>query len=200
MNEERMTADAPEQASAPPRQAQATSLIDRQSRFNGTYQALQNLRIEGAASGEIDCRGTLIVAESAVVNAKVNVRDIRIAGELQGEVDCAGRFELMPTARVNATVRARQVVVHEGAVYNGELTMVTEEMQRQAPERQASERRAEARPAAQDMPAEEAPRMERAELPADADDRQLEKLPDASEFGRRLSEVLESRPATRRRS
>jgi cytoskeletal protein CcmA (bactofilin family) len=196
MNEERMTADAPEQASAPPRQAQATSLIDRQSRFNGTYQALQNLRIEGAASGEIDCRGTLIVAESAVVNAKVNVRDIRIAGELQGEVDCAGRFELMPTARVNATVRARQVVVHEGAVYNGELTMVTEETQRQAPERRADARP----PVVQESSAEEAPRMERAELAAEADDRQLEKLPDASEFGRRLSEVLESRPATRRRS
>lgn len=198
MNEERMTATdtpAPEQASAAPRQAQATSLIDRQSRFNGTYQALQNLRIEGSASGEIDCRGTLIVAESAVVNAKVNVRDIRIAGEMQGEVDCAGRFELMPTARVNAMVRARQVVVHEGAVYNGELTMVTEETQRQAPER-----RTETRAVPVEEAREEAPRMEHADAPAQAEERQLEKLPDASEFGRRLSEVLESRPATRRRS
>ena len=196
MNEERMTSTdpaAPEQASPAPRQAQATSLIDRQSRFNGTYQALQNLRIEGAASGEIDCRGTLIVAESAVVNAKVNVRDIRIAGEMQGEVECAGRFELMPTARVNATVRARQVVVHEGAVYNGDLTMITEEMQRQREERRTETRVADTRLD------EEAPRMERADTQAQVEDRQLEKVPDASEFGRRLSEVLESRPTTRRR-
>jgi hypothetical protein len=96
----------------------------------------------------------------------------------------------MPTARVNATVRARQVVVHEGAVYNGELVMVTEEMQRQA-----QERRPEARPAAATSAAEgrteEAPRMDHAATQAQDDEAQLEKLPDASEFGRRLSEVLD---------
>lgn len=102
---------------------QPFSRLDRFSRFNGRYEAMQNLLIEGACEGEIDCRGTLVIAEGASASARIFARDIRVAGTLDGEVECSGRFELLPTARASGSVRARQIIVREGAEFDGELQM-----------------------------------------------------------------------------
>ncbi|MGH2884030.1 MAG: bactofilin family protein [Solirubrobacteraceae bacterium] len=110
-------------ARAPSRQ----SLIDRESHFNGAYTTSNDLRIEGRYEGEIDCEGTLVVAESADVNARVGAGNISVAGQLQGEIGCHGRFEILPTGRVGGRVVAGTIVVHEGARYDGELRMRGEE-------------------------------------------------------------------------
>ncbi len=87
----------------------------------------QNLRIEGIAEGEIQCEGTLTVAEGARVKAKVTASTITIAGELQGEVVCRGIFQILPTGEVEATVSARRLIVQEGGLYNGDFHMITDE-------------------------------------------------------------------------
>lgn len=103
------------------------SLIDRESHFNGAYTTSNDLRIEGRYEGEIDCEGTLVVAESADVNARIGAGNISVAGQLQGEIGCRGRFEILPTGRVGGRVTAGTIVVHEGARYEGELRMRGEE-------------------------------------------------------------------------
>ncbi len=99
------------------------SRVDRFSRFEGRYEAMQNLLVEGTCSGEIDCRGMLVVAQGARIDARVTARDIRVAGTIDGQLECSGRFELMPSGRASGSVTARQIVVHEGAQYDGELQM-----------------------------------------------------------------------------
>jgi cytoskeletal protein CcmA (bactofilin family) len=111
------------QAEQPP----SESRIDSDSHFNGLYETRQNLRIEGVAEGEIQCEGTLTVAEGARVKAKVTASTITIAGELQGEVVCRGIFQIMPTGEVEATVSARRLVVQEGGLFNGDFHMITDE-------------------------------------------------------------------------
>jgi cytoskeletal protein CcmA (bactofilin family) len=103
------------------------SFVDRDSHFNGAYTTPNDLRIDGRYEGEIECRGTLIVAESADVNARVSAGNISVAGQLQGEIGCRGRFEILPTGRVGGSVLAGSIVVHEGARYDGELRMRGEE-------------------------------------------------------------------------
>ena len=103
------------------------SRIDSDSHFNGLYETRQNLRIEGVAEGEIQCEGTLTVAEGARVKAKVTASTITIAGTLEGEVVCRGIFQIMPAGQVDATVSARRLIVQEGGLYNGEFRMITEE-------------------------------------------------------------------------
>lgn len=102
---------------------QPFSRVDRFSRFEGRYEAMQNLLIEGSCSGEIDCRGMLVIASGATVTARVTARDIRVAGVVDGDLECSGRFELLPSGRASGMVKARQIVVHEGAQYDGELQM-----------------------------------------------------------------------------
>lgn len=114
-------------ASQPAAAAPSESRIDRDSHFNGLYETKQNLRIEGIAEGEIQCEGTLTVAEGARVKAKVTASTITIAGDLEGEVVCRGVFQIMPSGQVDATVSARRLIVQEGGIYNGEFSMITDQ-------------------------------------------------------------------------
>lgn len=115
-------ATAADQVLTPP---DGESRIDRDSHFNGRYETKQNLRIEGLAEGEIQCQGTLTVAEGARVQAKVTARTITIAGELDGEVVCHGVFQILPTGQVQAKVSAHRLIVQEGGIYNGEFRMIS---------------------------------------------------------------------------
>lgn len=132
------------------------SRIDADSHFNGLYQTRQNLRIEGIAEGEIQCEGTLTVAEGARVHAKVTASTITIAGELQGEVVCRGIFQIMPSGEVEATVSARRLIVQEGGLYNGDFRMITEEVAASAALPEPRERRRSPRAAALELEEETA--------------------------------------------
>ncbi len=109
------------------------SRIDSHSHINGLYETRQDLRIEGVAEGDIQCEGTLTVAEGARVKAKVTASTITIAGTLEGEVVCRGVFQIMPSGQVDATVSARRLIVQEGGLYNGEFRMITDEAAPQKP-------------------------------------------------------------------
>ncbi len=118
---------APASSLAKPERTPSESRIDSDSHFNGLYETKQDLRIEGVAEGEIQCEGTLTVAEGARVKAKVTASMITIAGELEGEALCRGVFQIMPTGQVEATVSARRLIVQEGGFYNGQFSMITDE-------------------------------------------------------------------------
>ncbi len=100
-----------------------TSLIDRDSYFNGTYRSPHDLRVEGEFEGEIHCEGTVVVAEHARVSGTINAGSVLISGSVAGQVTCGERFEVLSTGQVTATVLAGTVVVREGAYYEGEMRM-----------------------------------------------------------------------------
>ena len=99
------------------------SVIDRYSSFDGTFTADRDLRIDGVVKGTIECRGTLLVAEGATVEATVDAENIAIAGELNGEIRCVGRLQLLPTGRLSGNVSTTSLVISEGAIYEGDLAM-----------------------------------------------------------------------------
>jgi cytoskeletal protein CcmA (bactofilin family) len=73
--------------------------------------------------GTLQCDGTLLVAEDATIDAAVDAAGIIVAGTLTGDIACRGRLEIRPTGVVRANVRTASLVIHEGAVYEGELRM-----------------------------------------------------------------------------
>lgn len=103
--------------------SEALSLIDRHSSLDGTYRSNRDLRIEGEVKGNIECRGTLHVAQGARVDAQVEAENIVVAGELSGEINCRGRLQLMPTGRLRGRVSTQTLVINEGAIYEGQLEM-----------------------------------------------------------------------------
>lgn len=99
------------------------SLLDAGAFFDGVFRTARDLRIEGDYHGEIYCEGTLTVAESARVSGAITAATLQVAGRLEGQVDCTGRFELLPSAHTSAQVLAGSIVIHAGAIYEGDLRM-----------------------------------------------------------------------------
>lgn len=101
------------------------SVIDAVSSFDGLFRVGNHLRIEGEAKGEIQCEGTLTVAEGATVEAKVTAVNVVVAGVLSGEITCRERLQILPSGRLSGTVTTSALIIQEGALYEGELHMRT---------------------------------------------------------------------------
>lgn len=158
---------------APPQQAESTSVIDQYSHFDGTYNSARDLRVEGQVKGTIVCKGTLHVAQGASVKASIEAEAISVAGELEGEINCRGRLELLQTGRVKGQISTQSLVIHEGAVYDGDLEMggTAGRARRTRPvERDRSESAdVSATPAVAEAPVVETPGAQESPAPAEPD-------------------------------
>ena len=101
------------------------SVIDAASAFDGLFRVGNHLRIEGEAKGEIQCEGTLTIAEGATVTARITAVNVVVAGTFNGEILCGERLQIQPSGRVSGTVTTGSLVIQEGALYEGELHMRT---------------------------------------------------------------------------
>ena len=99
------------------------SVIDQDCFFEGTFRTPGNMRIEGAYQGVIECQGTLLIAESGQVNARVVAGNLIVAGQFSGEVQCQSRFEVLASGRVSGSVATLSTVIHDGAFFEGEIRM-----------------------------------------------------------------------------
>src|SRR3989338_8047511 len=82
-----------------------------------------NLQINGRFEGTLQTRGHLIIGERAHVQANVEGEAIIVAGELHGDIKASERLELRSTARVFGELHTPALLVHEGAVIQGQGDM-----------------------------------------------------------------------------
>ena len=89
-------------------------------RFDGT------VRIDGNFTGEVESTGTLVVGQDAAVEGKVKVGQLILSGKIQGEVLAENKVVLHKTANLQGIIHTPTLVVEEGAVLEGQLTMLPE--------------------------------------------------------------------------
>jgi cytoskeletal protein CcmA (bactofilin family) len=106
--------------------AETFSVVDRHSLFTGAFRTARDLRVEGTVEGEVACEGKMVIAHGARVKATITAREIEVAGELDGEVTCSGRFRITPTGNATGKVTATNLVIEEGARFNGDFNMMRE--------------------------------------------------------------------------
>ena len=111
------------------------SVIDAFSTFDGKYETQHDLRIQGAISGEVVCRGVFTVEAEATVRARIQTRDGHIHGRMEGDIVCSGKLVLAATANVSGTLKAATLVVEEGATLSGtvEASSLTSKIEAAAP-------------------------------------------------------------------
>ena len=114
----------PEQGGSP------DAFLGRGSRVTGTLVFEGPVRIEGYIEGEIAAQDTLTIGESAVVNAQITGTSIIIHGRVTGKVTARSRLEIHGLAKVFGSISTPSLVIHEGAVFEGQCTMGGVEDQR----------------------------------------------------------------------
>jgi cytoskeletal protein CcmA (bactofilin family) len=124
----------PEPSVQPARAAALPSCIDASCKFSGTIQSLETIRIDGRVKGEVDCEQTVVVGESASIQAVIHAASIVIAGEVKGDMAATSKITLQKTARVNGDLRTPSIVIEEGAKLEGRIVISPDE-QPAAPKR-----------------------------------------------------------------
>jgi cytoskeletal protein CcmA (bactofilin family) len=101
---------------------QTESRVGKGTKISGKLNFGALARIEGEVEGEITGK-ELVVMESAVVNAKVRAHKLIVAGSITGEVIASEAVELMATARAQGSLHTPKLILHEGAIFEGDCKM-----------------------------------------------------------------------------
>ena len=92
--------------------------------FDGDLTCDEDITFEGRLSGSIHVReATLTVAQAAHVEASIRARRVVVQGTVQGAISAGQRIELAPSANVTGDLSATQVVIADGAQFNGRVDM-----------------------------------------------------------------------------
>lgn len=99
------------------------TLIGKDTSFQGTLSATGTIRIDGEFKGEIKAKGDVVIGESGRVEAAMEARNVLIAGYIKGNIQAQEKIDLTASAKLLGDVRVKNIVIEEGAVFEGKCHM-----------------------------------------------------------------------------
>jgi cytoskeletal protein CcmA (bactofilin family) len=91
--------------------------------FKGILTFEGTVRVDGQLEGEVYTKDTLIVGESATVNAEINVHTIVISGVVRGNINATGKIEVHRPGKLFGNVKTPSLFIEEGVIFEGNCTM-----------------------------------------------------------------------------
>ena len=82
---------------------------------------VQDYKIRGEFSGELDTRGTIYIAFNANVKAKIHAWSVIVDGLLEGEVCSEESIELTENAKFSGRLTAPKIKINPGASIKGKI-------------------------------------------------------------------------------
>ncbi len=99
------------------------AFLGKGTEFKGVITYYGTIRIDGHVEGEIITERTLIVGESAVLNAEISAGTVVSSGKIAGNVKASEKIQLLPTAIVDGSVKTPLLIIEEGVRFNGNCQM-----------------------------------------------------------------------------
>lgn len=110
-------------AEAAPRESSLQATLGKGSRIEGKLRFEGSVRIDGQVDGEIEAQDSVIVGETAVINAQIKAGMIIVKGKIIGDVIASRRVELQSPGRLVGNITTPSLVIHEGVVFEGHCSM-----------------------------------------------------------------------------
>lgn len=99
--------------------------IGRGTTLTGETSFQTMLRVDGHLSGRITSEeGTLLIGSTGIVDADIAVAIAIIDGRVNGDITATKKLILVHTAQVVGNIQAPRLVVEDGAVVEGNCTMI----------------------------------------------------------------------------
>jgi len=96
--------------------------------LQGDLKVDEALAVLGKFEGSINNpKQSIVVANSAEVSADITASSIKVQGKVRGNIFGVNRIELTSTADLVGKLQTREVKVEEGAVFRGEVNVISDE-------------------------------------------------------------------------
>jgi len=91
--------------------------------FEGTITVPHSIRVDGTFKGKLETAETLTVGPNGVVEADVMAKSALIGGKVIGNLTVQDRVELDANSRLKGDLKTRDLVINEGATFQGNCVM-----------------------------------------------------------------------------
>lgn len=108
----------------PEAKEEVKAFLGEGTEFNGLLSFEGTVRIDGKFEGEVVSKDTLILGESAVMNAEVSVGIIIVRGKIAGNIVASKKIEIRSDGEVIGNIKTPLLFVEEGAILDGKCEMI----------------------------------------------------------------------------
>jgi cytoskeletal protein CcmA (bactofilin family) len=102
---------------------EVSAYLGKGSRVTGKLVFEGTVRVDGQVEGEIAAQDTLVVGESAIVNAQISGSSIVITGKVTGDITARKRVEIRAPGKLFGNVTTPCLIIQEGVVFEGHCSM-----------------------------------------------------------------------------
>lgn len=109
--------------SDPQRHGKLNTIIGKGTVVTGDMQVQNSLRVDGTIRGKVNVTDTVLIGKEGKVEGEIIAKDVMIGGKIEGNVQAAGKVLLETNAQITGDIKASQLVVDEGATFDGKCVM-----------------------------------------------------------------------------
>jgi len=102
---------------------QINAFFGNDTDFEGKLSFSGAVRIDGSFKGEISTKGTLIVGETADIEANIHASKIIVSGKVRGSVVAEKKIEAHAPGKIIGNIQAPTITIDEGFVFEGNCRM-----------------------------------------------------------------------------
>ncbi len=103
--------------------ATTTTTIGPTVVIRGKLRSGEDLIVKGRIDAEITSSKALLIENSGIVNADVQVESVRVSGVLAGNITAATRSEIASDGRVVGDILSPKLIISDGAAFRGRIDM-----------------------------------------------------------------------------
>ena len=101
--------------------------LDSGASFQGKMCFSGVVRVDGHLQGDVSSEGTLVVGETGVVEATLEVGSLIVHGVVLGGVKAKNRVEIAAGGQLQGSIECARLVVEDGAQIDAKIVMTGEQ-------------------------------------------------------------------------
>ncbi len=103
------------------------SIIGYGTVFTGDLDLTGLLKIDGDFSGSVKAEGKVLIGHTGRAKCSIFAGTVVVGGIVKGDIYAEDRVVVLSTGMVIGNIRAPKLVMEEGVLFNGELTITQNE-------------------------------------------------------------------------
>ncbi|HAR64108.1 MAG: hypothetical protein DKM50_04160 [Candidatus Margulisiibacteriota bacterium] len=90
---------------------------------NGSVKSDGDIFIDGIMDGAINGQGAIYIDTDSIINGDIFCKDLVVSGEITGNMQIEKSIDVASTGRVFGNIHCHELIIDEGAIYRGEISV-----------------------------------------------------------------------------